>query len=59
MKAGAKAAVGFKDDIDCDKANEWTESFFLYYEQGKTVEEAAQSAAEDCGGVDLDVVFSQ
>ena len=59
VKAGAKAAVGFKDDIDCDKANEWTESFFLYYEQGKTVEEAAQSAAEDCGGVDLDVVFSQ
>ena len=59
VKAGAKAAVGFKETIGCGAANEWTERFFHYYEQGKTVEEAAQSAAEDCGGVDLDVVFSQ
>ena len=58
VKAGAKAAVGFKDDIDCDKANEWTESFFLYYEQGKTVDEAAD-AADNESGLDSYIAFSQ
>ena len=58
MKAGAKAAVGFKDSIDCDKANEWTESFFHYYEQGKTVEEAADTADNE-SGLDSYIAFSQ
>lgn len=58
VKAGAKAAVGFKESIGCNSANKWTERFFHYYEQGKTVDEAAD-AADNESGLDSYIAFSQ
>ena len=51
---GAKVAIGFKNEIDCDDANTWTERFFNNLFMGKTIEEAKQTACfnlsitEDC-----------
>ena len=62
VKAGAKAAVGFKESIGCNSANEWTESFFIHYESGETVEESARLAAlgfSDESGIGSYIVFSQ
>ena len=48
VAAGAKAAIGFKDNIVCSTANEWVKYFFEYYAQGFTVQDAANLAAKDC-----------
>jgi hypothetical protein len=49
VAAGAKKAIGFKETIYCDDANDWTEYFFDYYAMGYTVERAAEYAKIDCG----------
>ncbi len=54
VAAGAKKAIGFKETISCNKANDWTEYFFDYYSQGYSVESSAQYATSDCdnlGGI--------
>ena len=62
VQAGAAAAVGFKDTINCGTANEWTEYFFDLYYQGNSVETATAMAAEMCGNennIDLYQVVTQ
>ena len=43
---GARAAVGFKDSIDCVEANTWTTNFYNKMLQGATLQEAVDYA---CG----------
>lgn len=47
VAAGADYSIGFKDSINCNGANKWTESFFNYLEEGYSVEEAAERASYD------------
>ena len=44
VKAGATYGIGFQETIWCDSANIWTEYFFKYYNQGYSVDMAAELA---------------
>ena len=60
VAAGAETAIGFKESINCNTANEWTQYFFYaywYFSEYITVEQAAEAASNYCGncnGVDKD-----
>lgn len=45
VAAGADCAVGFMDTINWVVADEWTEFFFNYYENGFSVERACYQAS--------------
>ena len=47
VAAGADYSIGFKDSINCNGANKWTESFFNYLEDGNSIEVSAQNATID------------
>ena len=50
---GADAAVGFRETIDCDMANIWTERFIFYHiEEGMTLEQSRIFAIRDSGSSD-------
>ena len=51
VKAGAQAAVGFKETIDCSTANNWTQHFFEYYQEGSSVALSSYKAARACGNL--------
>ncbi len=47
VNAGAKYAIGFKEKINCNQANVWTEYFWKYYFSGEyDVRESAEAAAK-------------
>lgn len=43
VEYGAKVAIGFPGNIDCDAANEWTEKFYLELLSGESVNEAVNN----------------
>lgn len=51
VKAGAQAAVGFKESIGCSTANNWTQYFFEYYQGGSSVALSSYKAARACGNL--------
>ncbi|MBO4831382.1 MAG: DNRLRE domain-containing protein [Oscillospiraceae bacterium] len=51
---GAACAVGFRDSIYCDYANDWTEEFCEYMEMGLTVNSACLTLNNDYGNTGLD-----
>ena len=46
VNQGARAAVGFKEEIDCEEANTWTTNFYDKMLQGATLREAVDYAVE-------------
>lgn len=48
VAAGSDYAIGFKESINCGTANDWTELFFQYLSEGKSVDKAASLAADEC-----------
>ncbi len=46
VNKGATTAVGFRNNIYCEAANDWTKDFFFLMEEGKTVEEACVQLAK-------------
>ena len=54
VAAGAKVAIGFENEVYCENANDWTETFFDALCKGKTVEASARLAsasAEEASGL--------
>ena len=47
VKSGAKAAVGFRSSINCEKANKWSKEFTRYMKYGYTVGEACRVLSKD------------
>ena len=45
VAAGATCAIGFKDNIGCENANEWTKAFFNNLAEGKSIAVAAEEAS--------------
>lgn len=44
IEQGAQTAIGFTEEIDCNKANTWTTAFFEELLEGKSVSEAVNLA---------------
>lgn len=51
VNAGAEYAIGFKEGIICNDANEWVEVFFRYYMQGSSVSYSCQKASEQASSI--------
>ncbi len=54
VSRGATTAIGFREKINCDKANAWTVEFFGLMEAGKTVQEACMELTSKYKGSGLD-----
>ncbi len=46
VKRGAQAAIGFKNNITCQKANAWTIAFASYMKSGKSIKDACSALAK-------------
>lgn len=47
VRAGAKSAIGFLDEIPTSDANVWTEYFFKYRAEGHGIQESCRKAAKE------------
>lgn len=43
LERGAETVIGFTEEINCNKANDWVVDFFELMSEGKTVEEACET----------------
>ena len=54
VNKGATVAIGFKNTINCTKANDWTQKFYDNLLEGLSVYQAAMNASADLGsGLEL------
>lgn len=62
VAAGADAAIGFEESIDCEIANDWTEYFFVHYTSPDSSGASAYYASQRCnhaGNIDSYIVIKQ